>query len=280
LEAIKRSLLAREQKLEILPRTVYCGDVIVTAEHDHHQQIASRSHKMLRFIDSKKMGRSVSGWLDSHFHFSFADYYHPDNISFGRLRVVNDDQVQPGKGFGPHPHQDMEIISYVVAGELTHADSMGSRQTLTRGQVQYMSAGTGVTHSEFNLGSELLRFLQIWIFPDKKGYEPAYGDQRFALEDRLDKWLPIACGEGNASSSAPIRIHQDVNVYAAILSAGKEMLFPVKPGRQAYLVMIEGEAGINGIRLSMRDALEIVEEDITISAQEFAHVIVFEMAAT
>jgi redox-sensitive bicupin YhaK (pirin superfamily) len=234
---------------------------------------------MLRFIDSKKMGRSVSDWLDSHFHFSFAGYYNPDNIRFGMLRVVNDDQVQPGKGFGVHPHQDMEILSYVVEGELTHADSMGSRQTLTRGQVQYMSAGTGVTHSEYNRGGGLLRFLQIWILPDRKGYAPNYGDYRFALEDRLDKWLPIASGVENAPSTAPIRIHQDVNVYVAILSAGKEISFQVKRGRQAYLVMIEGGALIGGMPLSARDALEIANEDIVISPQEFAHVIIFEMAA-
>ncbi|MDR1660484.1 MAG: pirin family protein [Desulfovibrio sp.] len=234
---------------------------------------------MLRFIDSKKMGRSVSGWLDSHFHFSFAGYYNPDNIRFGMLRVVNDDQVQPGKGFGVHPHQDMEILSYVVEGELTHTDSMGSRQTLTRGQVQYMSAGTGVTHSEYNRGGGLLRFLQIWILPDRQGYAPNYGDYRFALEDRVDKWLPIASGAENVRSTAPIRIHQDVNVHATILSAGKETSFQVKRGRQAYLVMIEGGALISGIRLATRDALEIVDEDIAISSQEFAHIIVFEMAA-
>jgi redox-sensitive bicupin YhaK (pirin superfamily) len=238
----------------------------------------SGSDAMLRFIDSKKMGRSVSDWLDSHFHFSFAEYYNPDNIRFGALRVVNDDQIQPGKGFGVHPHQDMEILSYVVEGELTHSDSMGSRQTLTRGQVQYMSAGTGVTHSEYNLGSGLLRFLQIWILPDRKGYAPNYGDYRFALEDRIDKWLPVASGMENAQSAAPVRIHQDVNVYAAILSAGKETSFQVKRGRQAYLVMIEGSALISGIRLSIRDALEIAEEDIVISPQEPAHIIVFETA--
>jgi redox-sensitive bicupin YhaK (pirin superfamily) len=233
---------------------------------------------MLRFVDSKKMGRSVSDWLDSHFHFSFAEYYNPGNIHFGVLRVVNDDQIQPGRGFDVHPHRDMEILSYVVEGELTHADSMGNRRTLTRGQVQYMSAGTGVTHSEYNLGGGLLRFLQIWIFPDRKGYAPNYGEYRFAFADRVDTWLPVASGVENARSAAPVRIHQDVNIYAAALSAGKEMSFPVQPRRQAYLVMIEGGALIGDVPLSARDALEIAGEDVVISPREFAHVIVFEMA--
>ena len=136
---------------------------------------------MLRYIDHTKMGRGIHGWLDSHFHFSFAEYYNPQNIQFGVLRVVNDDMVQPGTGFDTHPHQNMEILSYVVQGELTHADNMGNEQTLTRGQVQYMSAGTGVLHSEYNMGKDLLRFLQIWILPDASGYQPNYGDYRLSL---------------------------------------------------------------------------------------------------
>ena len=125
------------------------------------------------------MGRGIHGWLDSHFHFSFAEYYNPENINFGVLRVWNDDIVLPGTGFGTHPHDNMEIISYVLEGELSHADSMGNEQTLTRGQVQYMSAGTGITHSEYNHGEVPLRFFQIWIFADKRGYRPNYGDYRF-----------------------------------------------------------------------------------------------------
>ena len=233
---------------------------------------------MLKHIDSKTMGRSFHGWLDSHFHFSFADYYNPENIQFGALRVINDDIVLPGTGFDTHPHRDMEIISYVIDGELSHADSMDNAHTLGRGQVQYMSAGTGVLHSEHNRGQDRLRFLQIWILPDGKGYRPNYGDHRFKMEERENKWLPIATWTENKESRAPIRIHQDVNMYATLLTGGKEAEFKVGPGRQAYLVLIEGEAEINGLELKMRDGLEIVEEDIRIRPKEAAHLLVIEMA--
>jgi redox-sensitive bicupin YhaK (pirin superfamily) len=230
---------------------------------------------MLRYIDHKSMGRGRHDWLDSHFHFSFAEYCNPDNIQFGVLRVLNDDQVQAGEGFDAHPHKNMEIISYVVEGELTHADSMGNKQTLARGQVQYMSAGTGVTHSEFNLGDSLLRFLQIWILPDRNGYTPNYGDVLFEWADRIGRWMPIASGE--SGSGAPIRIHADVNVFAALVESGQAIRFAVNSCRQAYLILIEGAAEINGIRLETRDALEITEEDIEINAIDSAHMLIIEM---
>jgi redox-sensitive bicupin YhaK (pirin superfamily) len=233
---------------------------------------------MLRYIDSKKMGRGIHEWLDSHFHFSFAEYYNPANIQFGVLRVINDDLVQPGKGFDVHPHKDMEIISYVVDGELTHGDSMGNRQTLTRGQVQYMSAGTGVWHSEHNFGEGVLRFLQIWILADENGYEPNYGDFRFEFEDRTDRWLPIATWTENAASEAPIKIHADINVYASVVSPGGSLKFPVAKDRQAYMVLIEGAATVADIALAKRDGLEIAEEDIEIQATEQAHILIIEMA--
>jgi redox-sensitive bicupin YhaK (pirin superfamily) len=216
------------------------------------------------------------GWLDSRFHFSFAEYYNPDNIQFGVLRVINDDRVAPGTGFDTHPHRDMEIISYVVEGELTHTDSMNNKRALTRGQVQYMSAGTGVLHSEHNFGEKTLHFLQIWILPDKTGYEPNYGDQRFEWEERKDKWLAIAAGD--ASSSVPIHIHADVNIYAAEITKGGKLSFPVNAGRQAYLVLIEGAAQIAEHTLSAGDAMEITEENVIVSATDTAHVLVLEMA--
>jgi redox-sensitive bicupin YhaK (pirin superfamily) len=223
------------------------------------------------------MGRGRHGWLDSHFHFSFAEYYNPQNMHFGVLRVLNDDQVQVGEGFDTHPHRDMEIISYVVDGELTHRDSMGNESTLTRGQAQYMSAGTGVLHSEYNHGENLLRFLQIWILPDGKNYRPNYGDYRFNLDDRREQWLPIATGYNNAGNAAPIKIHADINMYASILPAGKSLDFQVAEGRQAYLVLIEGDADVNNMHLSMRDALETRGEDIRITAKTESHCLVIEM---
>ncbi|MDR1940702.1 MAG: pirin family protein [Endomicrobium sp.] len=230
---------------------------------------------MLRYLDSKKMGRGVHSWLESIHHFSFADYYNPANMNFGILRVVNDDLVKPSMGFDIHPHRDMEIISYVIDGELTHGDSMGNESVLKRGQVQYMSAGTGVFHSEHNFGEKMLRFLQIWILPDKENHKPGYGDYKFKWEDRINKWLEIASGA--KKSQAPIKIHADMNVYAAEISKGNELKFEVKKGRQAYLVLMEGDAKVEKINLSQKDALEIIEEDIIIKTNSNAHCIIFEM---
>lgn len=229
---------------------------------------------MIRRIDNRKMGRGNHGWLRSVFHFSFADYYNPDNKNFGALRVLNDDLVDAGTGFGKHPHQNMEIISYVVDGALTHADSMGNERTLVRGDVQYMSAGTGVYHSEHNRGDETLRFLQIWIFPDKQGYDPNYGDRQFDWEDRVNKWLHVV---SSTDGNAPINIHQDANIYVTELEAGQSLDFDLASGRQAYLVQIEGESEINGQTMTTRDALESVEESMTIHAKEKSHFLVLEM---
>jgi quercetin 2,3-dioxygenase len=229
---------------------------------------------MLKKIESKNMGASNHGWLRSKFHFSFAEYYNPNNIQFGVLRVINDDLVEPQKGFGIHPHRDMEIISYVVNGELTHGDSMGNKNTITRGQVQYMSAGTGVLHSEYNLGEDTLRFLQIWIFPVQNGLTPNYGDFRFKWEDRKNKWLQMV---SELNGNAPIKINQDANIYSLELEQGKEISFPVKEGRQAYLVQVEGTSVMNDIELSDRDGMEIVEENIVIKAVETSHILMIEM---
>ncbi len=229
---------------------------------------------MLKRIESQKMGKSDLGWLHSIFHFSFAEYHNPDNINFGVLRVLNDDLIESNTGFDMHPHRDMEIISYVVDGELTHGDSMGNKSTLTRGQVQYMSAGTGVFHSEHNLSNTQARLLQIWIYPDKKGYTPDYGDYRFAWDMRKNKWLHIVSGK---KGEAPVRLNQDANIYVLELDMGREISFPVEANRQAYLVQIEGTSTINGVVLNARDAMEIKEENITILANELSHFLVIEM---
>lgn len=229
---------------------------------------------MLRKIDHTRMGSSNLGWLQSIFHFSFSQYYNPENINFGVLRVINDDQIAPGTGFDAHPHRDMEIISYVIDGELTHADSMGNQRTVKRGHVQYMSAGTGVVHSEHNRSANPLRMLQIWIFPDKQGYAPNYGDFLFDWDDRKNQWLHMV---SNKCGDAPVKVNQDVNFYSLELEKDGEISFPVKEGRQAYLVQIEGSSNINGVSLTARDGLEIVEEDIGIKAVETSHILVIEM---
>lgn len=229
---------------------------------------------MLRKIDHRNMGKSELGWLRSIFHFSFAEYFNIDNMNFGALRVINDDLIAPGTGFDLHPHKDMEIVSYIVNGALTHGDSMGNKNTVYRGEVQYMSAGTGVFHSEENFGDETTRLLQIWVIPDNKGYKPAYGDYRFNEEDRKNKWLNIVSSK---EGEAPIKINQDANFYVVELDEGKEIDFPVGEGRQGYLVQIEGDSIINNLELNERDALEIVEEDIKIKAKKKSHILVIEM---
>jgi redox-sensitive bicupin YhaK (pirin superfamily) len=229
---------------------------------------------MLKKINSNNMGSSNLEWLRSKFHFSFAEYYNPNNIRFGALRVINDDLIEPETGFDTHPHRNMEIITYAISGELTHGDSMGNKNTITRGQVQYMSAGTGVEHSEFNFGKDTSRLLQIWIFPDKEGYEPNYGDYRFNWGDRENKWLHMVSSK---HGDAPIKINQDINIYALELEKEREIKFPVNKGRQAYLVQIEGTSIINDIELNDQDGLEIVEEDILIQGKETSHILILEM---
>jgi len=229
---------------------------------------------MLRKIDNKNMGKSDLGWLKSSFHFSFSEYYNPSNINFGKLRVINDDLIQPKTGFPMHPHNDMEIVTYIINGKLTHKDSMGNSYELSRGEVQYMSAGTGVYHSEYNLDDENLRLLQIWIFPDKKDYKPNYGEYKFNWSDRENKWLQmVSSTEGNG----PIKIHQDVNIYSIYLDKNSEESLTLEKDRQAYLVQIEGDSIINDIELNEKDALEIIEENIQIRAKENSHFLVLEM---
>ena len=230
---------------------------------------------MLRKVDHKQMGTSHLGWLNSTFHFSFAEYYNPNNIQFGALRVINDDLIAPHTGFDLHPHRDMEIISYVVNGALTHQDSMGNKHTITRGQVQYMSAGTGVFHSEHNMSGEELRMLQIWILPDRYGHTPHYGEFLFEMDDRKNKWLHMV---SDKNGNAPIQINQDANLYAITLEPDKEIDFQVATGRQAYLVQIEGQAMVNDVALETRDGLEVVEENIHIKAENITHILVIEMA--
>ena len=197
---------------------------------------------MIKVIKHENMGRSDRGWLHSLFHFSFAEYYKPDNIKFGALRVVNDDRFDPHGGFGMHPHDNMEIISYVVDGQLTHRDSLGNGSRLERGDVQYMSAGSGIMHSEYNDTNEPPRFLQIWILPDEKNAEPNYGDHRFDWEDRVGKWMPVAVGRLDAHVLA--HVAQDDGGVGAfrlggerlrggrpIAGFGREVL-EVEPGRR------------------------------------------------
>ncbi len=229
---------------------------------------------MLKYIDSTKMGTSKLGWLDSHFHFSFANYYNPDNIDFDNLRVINDDLIMPNTGFDTHPHRDMEIITYVIDGELTHKDSMGHERTVTRGGMQYMSAGTGITHSEHNFGTEILRLLQIWIYPDRPGHTPHYGDHEFSIDQRQGKLLQLVSSK---SGDGAAKINQDANIYVTEIEAGEQFDFEVKADRQAYVVQIEGSAKFNDLVLKERDALESVAESLKVEAISKSHIMILEL---
>lgn len=229
---------------------------------------------MIRKINAANMGGSNHSWLKTKFHFSFADYYNIDNMNFGVLRVFNDDLISAGYGFEMHPHQDMEIVTYVVDGELTHEDSFNNKSTISRGHVQFMSAGTGIYHSEHNLGNKTLRTLQIWIMTDQKGHTPNYGEYKYDWKERENNWLHIVSSK---TGDAKIKINQDVNMYVAALEKDKILEFEVEANRQAYLVQIQGSSKINNIELDERDAMEIVGESITITPKTASHFIVIEM---
>jgi quercetin 2,3-dioxygenase len=228
---------------------------------------------MIKKLPKENMGKSNLGWLQSRFHFSFAEYRNPENVRFGVLRVLNDDIVRANSGFDMHPHENMEIISYIVDGEITHKDSMGNSETLKRGEVQYLSAGDGIYHSEKNESDDDLRLLQIWIFPPKKGLPRLYGSQKYKLEDRENKFLNIVSSQNGNSK---IKIYQDVNIYVSQLD--KELEFQIEKNRQIYFVQIEGEAYINGILLDSGDAAEITNEDkIVINPILKSHILFIEM---
>jgi hypothetical protein len=222
------------------------------------------------------MGKSDRHWLQTTYHFSFADYYDPENINFDPLRVLNDDTIQPRSGFPPHPHRDMEVITYIVSGELTHQDSMGNEEKLLEGEVQYMSAGTGITHSEYNHHpDQRLRLLQIWILPPEKNLEPIYGSYRFEKKDSHNRLLNIVSSK---KGSAQIKIYQDVKLFISRLDKDRVLEFTIDRERQIYFVSIEGSVEVNGIRLEEKDGLEITEEQqLIIRALSDAHFLFVEM---
>ncbi len=231
---------------------------------------------MLKKLLAKNMGKSNLGWLESRFHFSFADYINHDNVNFGVLRVLNDDIIHPESGFDTHPHNDMEIISYIVNGEITHKDSMGHSETLKKGEVQYLSAGTGITHSEYNVHkSEDLRLLQIWIYPPKKHLTPLYGSFKYEEQESDNKLLNIVSSQ---DGDAKIKIYQDVNIYASKIDKDTKQEYTIENNRQVYFVQIEGTSLVNGIELNDGDAMEVVRENkLEINASSDSHILFIEM---
>jgi redox-sensitive bicupin YhaK (pirin superfamily) len=231
---------------------------------------------MLKKLKKENMGKSNLGWLESRFHFSFAEYRNFDNINFGVLRVLNDDIIHPSSGFDTHPHQDMEIITYIIKGEITHKDSMGNEETLRRGEVQYLSAGDGIYHSEHNLNEiEDLRLLQIWILPPKRGLPKLYGSHKFKAQDRQNRFLKIVSSQ---NGDAKIKIHQDVNIYVSELQKDNSLEFDIDQNRQIYFVQIEGSSLVNNIQLDFGDAIEIVDEKkLNIKPLSDSHFLFIEM---
>lgn len=198
---------------------------------------------MINIIPSEARFTAEHGWLKSRFSFSFAEYYDPANLEFGPLRVFNDDTVQPGTGFGKHPHANFEIMSYVLEGTLEHQDSMGNRGQLKAGEIQCTTAGTGIYHSEYNpSSSEPVHFLQIWFNPDERNLTPSWKQRAFPKETQVNGLLPVVSGQ---ASSDTLQVHQDVTVYLSVLEADREVLHQQAPGRKMYVFVIQGELVLN-----------------------------------
>jgi redox-sensitive bicupin YhaK (pirin superfamily) len=225
---------------------------------------------------SNERGYADHGWLKSFHTFSFADYFDPQHIEFGPLRVINEDRVQAGAGFGTHAHRDMEIISYVLAGELAHKDSMGNGSIIRPGDVQRMSAGTGVRHSEFNPSStEQVHFLQIWIQPNTQGVEPSYEEKRFSVQEKRGR-LRIIASPDQADGS--VLIHQDVRVYAGLFDGAETATLDIKPGRRIYVHVARGTVVANGTALNTGDALKLSDtEELVLQQGSGAEVLVFDL---
>lgn len=234
---------------------------------------------MMTVRKSEERGRTILDWLDSRHSFSFGDYYDPMHMGFGPLRVINDDRVAPGGGFPTHPHSDMEIVTYVLEGALAHKDSLGTGSAIKRGDVQRMSAGTGILHSEFNASiSDPVHFLQIWIVPDEKGLEPSYEQKTFEDAEKRGKLRPIASRTGRDGS---VTIHRDVDLYATLLGEGESVRHELKPGRASWVQVAEGAVLLNGQQLDAGDGTAIETPGVIEirGAAEEAEVLLFDLAA-
>jgi redox-sensitive bicupin YhaK (pirin superfamily) len=225
---------------------------------------------------SNDRGYADHGWLKSFHTFSFADYFDPEHVEFGALRVINEDRVAPGKGFGAHGHRDMEIISYVLEGQLAHKDSTGSESTIRPGDVQRMSAGGGVVHSEFNPShTDGVHFLQIWIQPNVRGIAPSYEEKRFESTEKRGRLRLIASPDRAEGS---VLIHQDARVYAGLFDAGESAQLGVLPQRRVYVHVARGSVTANGTKLGAGDALKLTDTaELTLAEGRGAEVLVFDL---
>ncbi|AKC86949.1 pirin family protein [Pseudoxanthomonas suwonensis] len=231
---------------------------------------------MIVLRPAAERGHANHGWLDSWHSFSFADYFDPDHVHWGPLRVINEDRVAAGQGFGTHGHRDMEIISYVLEGALGHKDSIGNVESITPGEVQRMSAGTGVTHSEFNYDSTgTTHFLQIWILPERTGITPGYEQKRFDEAEKRGRLRLVVSPDGADGS---VRIHQDARMHAGLFDGAEHAALAIAPGRLAYVHLVRGRATVNGRELAAGDALLYRDEpEVRIEAGQGAEVLVFDL---
>jgi redox-sensitive bicupin YhaK (pirin superfamily) len=232
---------------------------------------------MLQIRRANERGHADHGWLNTYHSFSFADYYDPKYMGFRQLRVINEDRVQPGRGFPTHPHRNMEIISYVLEGALEHKDSMGNGSVIVPGEVQRMSAGTGITHSEFNHSqAELVHFLQIWILPDTEEVKPSYEQTYFPEEEKREKLRLIASADGRDGS---VTIHQDVNLYATLLDAGEEIVYLIPSGRHVWIQVVRGNVLVNGQQLAKGDGAAMSGEgQVHVIGEGRAEILLFDLA--
>jgi hypothetical protein len=230
---------------------------------------------MKKIRKANERGHAEHGWLDSYHTFSFAEYYDPKWMGFRSLRVINDDLIMPGMGFGTHPHRDMEIITYVLSGALEHKDSMGNGRIIRAGDVQYMAAGTGVQHSEFNPAKdEAVHLLQIWIQPDHKGARPRYAEKSY--KDAATGKLHLVTSKAGRDGS--IAVHQDADVWLTKLEAGDRVAHQLTPGRQAWVHVAEGEVTLNGTTLQAGDAAAVTEPaGLELAAAKPAQVLLFDL---
>ena len=233
---------------------------------------------MIRIRKSQERGFADHGWLQSFHSFSFANYHDPRHMGWGNLRVINEDRVAPGGGFGQHGHRDMEIISYVLSGELAHQDSMGHVQSITPGEIQRMSAGKGVLHSEFNHASDqVTHFLQIWIEPSEMGIAPSYEQTRVDPADKRGRLALLAAPQ---PEPAAVRIHADARLYAGLFDGAESARLPLAAGRKGYVHLVRGSLNVNGQVLQGGDAALLADEaELSLSAGSDAEVLVFDLAA-
>jgi len=232
---------------------------------------------MITIRKSQDRGHFDHGWLNTYFTFSFADYYDPRHVHFRTLRVLNDDRIAPGEGFPTHPHRDMEIVTYVLDGALEHRDSMGTGSVIRAGDVQYMSAGSGVSHSEFNASDrEPVHLLQIWMFPEEKGLKPLYGQKAFREEDKRGKLRLMVSPDGRDGS---LKIRQDNELYATVLAKGESVRHELKADRHAYLQVARGSVELNGKQLEEGDGAAIsAEKAVALTGVDNAEVLLFDLA--